>query len=927
MAILIRCHPKDGNDVAERPLSRPAIRKSTAGSQSRSSTSRSLRWSYPTFATNAARFLTLASITYAAWRYGATDTLALYHLALSLGAALILVLSCRQTFQSGSKQLPVLFFGLILIWIGYATLQRTTIAPWLPAPFHGVLHVQEQWGTNSITLLSEAIERLKETRPVPLTGQFASVIPEETRQSSVPFLLASAAAILSALLFNTPKSRLIFLWAVIANASALAFWGIIQKASGGQQSLPGVENTFSTSMPFASFIYKNAGAAALLPALAGIAAILYRQKGNRDRSGSSSYSRDHFGSNVFLLETKNLILISLAVLLTVGLAASLSRGAWLAAILAAMVVGLLSRFTIHRREHLIFGSVASLAMVAVITLLGIGQEIRTRAEQVSLNYVSGDQRWSQWVDGFSTSMAHFPSGSGLGTYGYATLPHQSTTRRSWFREAHNQYLEVLTESGLIGVTVLFTAIGWFTLASWRLTRKRNDREKRSWGLLGISLLICGGFQSVFDFVLVIPANLILYASLIGVVGAVEQTPANRSKSRDRFGSNVQHRSAVSQVGPWRYVQLPAAWCGVALLCVISSFRAAGQQLFSEQSLATANVAQFENQPSAETVSASIRALSAAIDGQPRNAALYQCRANWHLAAYRLEVLKTASRAGIAVDWHGTRLEDVFGILSSQNAENRTALLTELRSTQQMRSALADGLSDLSLALSLDPLSPRGHLTGCVLAPITGMPVKPWLESTAALVNNSSEMLYMNGLFAFQSDELDFAVDQWSKSVAINYKYLTPILDLSQEKLPPIRVVTDLVPSSRPDLLVHLVRSTKRDPSEADQASYDRAFAESIVRHLEIETSIEPGRKHATIARIQQLLGDSDAAVLHWEAALKVHTRDPSYRLEYCQSLYRVGRNDEALKQAVLGQTLYPVDKRFERWTAQIRRDIRLGNRH
>jgi tetratricopeptide (TPR) repeat protein len=244
----------------------------------------------------------------------------------------------------------------------------------------------------------------------------------------------------------------------------------------------------------------------------------------------------------------------------------------------------------------------------------------------------------------------------------------------------------------------------------------------------------------------------------------------------------------------------------------------------------------------------------------------------------------------------------------------------------MRSMLANGLSDLAFALSSNPLSPRGHLTGSVLSPLTGMPVKPWLESTAALVNNSADMLYLNGLFAFQSNELDLAVNQWSKSLSINHHFLKPIHDLAQQKLPAIRVATDLIPASRPDYYIRMIQSTQRETSEPDAAVYDRVLAESIIRHLKTNSLVEPGRRHATIAGIQQLLGDVDDAVLSWEDALRLHTRDPSYRLEYAQSLVRVGRNDEALQQAMLGQSLNPVDRRFEHLTVRIRQEIRRGGR-
>jgi hypothetical protein len=472
---------------------------------------------------------------------------------------------------------------------------------------------------------------------------------------------------------------------------------------------------------------------------------------------------------------------------------------------------------------------------------------------------------------------------------------------------------------LIGITLLLVGIGWFAVVSLRLMRKRKDREERSWGLLGIALLVCGGVQSIFDFVLVIPANLILYASLIGIVGAVARSTSHERDSSDRKGDSRRQIFA-------RYSQLPAGWCGIAVCCLTVAFVASSQQICSEQALERTSVTQLDEEPSEATVLANIRTLDRAIETQPQHASLYQRRANWHLAAYRLEVAVAARSEGIDVAWPNTRPENLFALVSSQSHESRGALLAFLLGTPGMELKLVDALTDLSCALSLNPLSPQEHLNCCALAPIVGLPTRPWLDSSAALNNNSYELLYLNGLFAFYSDELDLAVDQWSKSLAINHRFLDSIFELSQQKLPAMRIVTDLVPSSRADLCVRLIQATRRDSGNSDNPQFDHVLSRAIVTHLESTPSVDSGRTHATIAQIWQLLGDHDSAVSSWETALRADAHNAGYRLEYSQSLSRLGRNDEALKQAVLGQTLNPVDKRFERLTARIRQQIRTGSR-
>ncbi len=875
---------------------------------------------YESIAKIAAQALTLAGIAYAAWRYGATDPLAYCHVAVLLGIATVVMLTCKQTFLRRSHHLPVLFLILTLLWIGYATVQRSAIAGWLPAMFPGVVDARNHFGADSVEMLQRGVQRLDETpaEPAAAARLVATVMPEETRQSSVPFLLACVAAVLSALLFNTRRTRNIFLWAIIINASALAFWGIVQKAGGSQQILPGIENTFGDNTPFASFVYKNAGAAALLPALAAIAAILYRGSG-RSRNRDSQYQRRSGGA--FLLETKSLILISFATLLLVGLAVSLSRGAWLAAAAGCLAISIRGRLMAVRRHYLVVGAMLLLAGPMLIGLTGLGKDVRRRADQVSLEHVSADLRWSQWRDGFSTAIAHFPSGSGLGTYGYATLPYQSQARAGWFREAHNQYLEVLTESGLIGIALLLGGIGWFSVVCWRLTDRHNSREKRSWGLLGIGLLVAGGVQSVFDFVLVIPANLILYASLIAIVGAVER---KISMSPSKAANPSQNHSGFWW-NRWNVTHSPAAWCGIALVLVVCSYRAGSDQWLSERVLVDAAVTQLNEQPSDQAVAGKIAALSAAIEQQPANAVLYETRAHWHLAQYRLQLLRQAEQEETGIGWNDTKLENIFAVLLSQDGQGRQQLLQGLLRDPDMRRPVASAMSDLSTALAFEPLSPQTHLSACSVAPLASMPVRPWLQSSAALSNNSSMLLYLNGWLALQSGETEIAIDQWSKSLQIDHAHLSPILELSQQAFPAIRMVNDLIPADRPDLFVRLLKSTATSNDTGSGVSYDSELAEAILDRLRSNEAIESGNKHSTIARVEHMVGDFDSAVKHWELALRAQSREPSYRLEYSQSLRRLGKNDEALRQAVLGQTLNPVDKRFQRLAAQIRHDIRYGN--
>ena len=114
---------------------------------------------------------------------------------------------------------------------------------------------------------------------------------------------------------------------------------------------------------------------------------------------------------------------------------------------------------------------------------------------------------------FASSGAFPLMGTGLNTYGSATLLYQTTSLSSHFQEAHNEYLQIAAEGG----TLLVAA---FALCVWRLidhdapalcgSRRavavamgaRWRRRRASWRL---------ALQSLMEFSLQMPGNAALFA--------------------------------------------------------------------------------------------------------------------------------------------------------------------------------------------------------------------------------------------------------------------------------------------------------------------------------------------------------------------------------------------------------------------------------
>lgn len=122
-------------------------------------------------------------------------------------------------------------------------------------------------------------------------------------------------------------------------------------------------------------------------------------------------------------------------------------------------------------------------------------------------------------------------GSGLGTFA-TVYPEFRTFYTSFFvNEAHNDYLQLLVETGLAG-----TAIGiWFLVLTFRHARKKlvNWTETVTGTMTVAALLGCIGIlvHSFFDFNLQIPANAALFYVLCAIAASEPLHESQRRRVR------------------------------------------------------------------------------------------------------------------------------------------------------------------------------------------------------------------------------------------------------------------------------------------------------------------------------------------------------------------------------------------------------------
>lgn len=152
------------------------------------------------------------------------------------------------------------------------------------------------------------------------------------------------------------------------------------------------------------------------------------------------------------------------------------------------------RWVLYTAAALIVGTFALFAFVALATdraagiqrllVLDAAQDLRVRSLPTTVSIIE----------------TYFPTGSGLGTFDPMFRMHepQSLLKPSYFNHAHNDFLELVLDTGLAGGVLLAVALGWWAWASFRAWREKSGSWARL-ARLGSAMLLLVAIASVFDY--------------------------------------------------------------------------------------------------------------------------------------------------------------------------------------------------------------------------------------------------------------------------------------------------------------------------------------------------------------------------------------------------------------------------------------------
>ncbi|MFM8175866.1 MAG: O-antigen ligase family protein, partial [Pirellulaceae bacterium] len=311
-----------------------------------------------------------------------------------------------------------------------------------------------------------------------------SLSPELTGAAMGLLVLCSLGIWIGFQAFRLNWHRLALLTVISALGGVVACMDLADRVAW-RPDVPGIAKVASVG----PFLNKNQGAAFLLLALCANLGLLIDALRRRQRFPPLISPSDDFWDrwNDFwanqLLALRGLRPIHLALgvhalLLMTGLANTLSRGGFIAGILATFYAIYGANPRRGFASALFWAGCMLVAGGLFLGLFGLNDPVLQRFQEIGTQGTDTEaNRPLIWKVSLQAWLYFFPTGSGLGTFRYACLPFlpMHLPGRTWYAES--LLLQMLVEFGCFGLIILLVAgIKIFNLARWTHSELRYKRS-------------------------------------------------------------------------------------------------------------------------------------------------------------------------------------------------------------------------------------------------------------------------------------------------------------------------------------------------------------------------------------------------------------------------------------------------------------------
>lgn len=226
----------------------------------------------------------------------------------------------------------------------------------------------------------------------------------------------------------------------------------------------------------------------------------------------------YFSEKKFVI---NFLVMAAAVVISLGILLTRSRMGFFLVLFSLLLffqLGLVyfGRMNYSRKVVKRFFQVVFLLITLIFFYVGMDATL----ERFSIENISQGGRAHFWGD-ILTVVGDFPLlGTGLGTFSSVYPAYSDEILYGKLVHAHNDYLEYLSELGIIGMALLFGLIVFLLTLSFRAWKQRKNPNVKGLVLGCLVSIFAIGVHSLVDFNLHIPANMLLFTLILSLTVVV-----------------------------------------------------------------------------------------------------------------------------------------------------------------------------------------------------------------------------------------------------------------------------------------------------------------------------------------------------------------------------------------------------------------------
>jgi hypothetical protein len=298
--------------------------------------------------------------------------------------------------------------------------------------------------------------------------------------------------------------------AVAAIGLGVALLAIAQAATAGRAIYWTFPTEFEGPLPFGPFVNRNHFATWVVMAVPlTVGYIAAHARAHHARASGPVHLRARIAHAI---DPRSAWLGLSAGVMLVALLLSLSRSGALALGTSALATLWATRQSVQARDRR--WVVAGVLCLAAFALMW--SDLPAIAERVAGAPTGLADRFTIWRETLPI-LRDFPlTGTGAGTYQTAMFVYQQADRGVYFNQAHNHYLQIAAEGGLLLAVPACLAIAALVHTAGR--RIAEDRSGLRWIRIGAASGLAGAaLQSVWETGLVMPANAALAAVLAAML--------------------------------------------------------------------------------------------------------------------------------------------------------------------------------------------------------------------------------------------------------------------------------------------------------------------------------------------------------------------------------------------------------------------------